>query len=149
MKIQCPNCKKVYQVNDSKIPDAGANIKCKCETKFFIKKDSVEPEEKQKADEALKAAMEASEKKEIDKRGGIYSSLYCSRCGKQIPDESKYCSHCGALINKDTEQTLDYKKQIPFGNPIKDFKEPALTEPISFQKMNMGFGITRKNLKKG
>lgn len=53
------------------------------------------------------------------------------------------------MINKDIEQTLDYKKQIPIGNPIKDFKEPALTEPISFQKMNMGLGITRKNLKKG
>lgn len=46
MKIQCPDCKKVYQVDDSKIPEAGTFVKCKCETKFFIKKDTLEAEEK-------------------------------------------------------------------------------------------------------
>ena len=24
--------------------------------------------------------------------------MYCSRCGKQIPDQSKFCSHCGAQM---------------------------------------------------
>jgi predicted Zn finger-like uncharacterized protein len=121
MKIKCPNCKKVYNIDDKMIPDAGANAKCECETKFFIKKDS-------------EKAEETSERKELDKTVGINSTLYCSHCGKQIPYESKYCLDCGALINKETQLTHDYKIQFQLGNLIKDFTEPALTIPLCDQK---------------
>ena len=63
MKIQCPDCKKVYQVDDSKIHEAGTFVKCKCETKFFIKKDTLEAEEKpkiQKESRAEEAEIRAS-----------------------------------------------------------------------------------------
>ena len=48
MNIQCPNCNKVYNIDDKKIPDAGTYVKCKCDTKFFIKKDSEKAEEEPK-----------------------------------------------------------------------------------------------------
>ena len=41
MNIQCPNCKTKYKINDARIPDKGVYSRCKkCQTKFFIKKDS-------------------------------------------------------------------------------------------------------------
>ncbi|MEI6258288.1 MAG: zinc ribbon domain-containing protein [Deltaproteobacteria bacterium] len=137
MRILCPNCNTADNVDDKKIPEAGAYVKCKnCDIMFSINKNSGEVDEKQKADEAFKAADEASERKKLDKREGINSTLYCSNCGKQIPDESKYCSHCGTLINKEPEPepTPDYKNQIPLGSPIKDFTESALTKHIGDPK---------------
>ena len=47
MKIQCPNCKTGYQVDDAKIPDKGASVRCgKCQTKFLVQRETkaVEPE---------------------------------------------------------------------------------------------------------
>ena len=41
MKIQCPNCKAGYQVDDAKIPDKGAYVRCKkCQTKFLIQRET-------------------------------------------------------------------------------------------------------------
>ena len=40
MKIQCPDCKTGYQVDDAKIPDKGAYVRCnKCQTKFLIQRE--------------------------------------------------------------------------------------------------------------
>ncbi len=49
MKIQCPNCSTAYNIDDKKIPDAGANAKCKkCDTPLFIKSELGKSEEKPK-----------------------------------------------------------------------------------------------------
>ena len=41
MKIQCPNCKAGYQVDDAKIPDKGVYVRCgKCQTKFLVQKET-------------------------------------------------------------------------------------------------------------
>ncbi|MFH0996308.1 MAG: zinc-ribbon domain-containing protein [Pseudomonadota bacterium] len=39
MKIQCPNCNTAYDIDDKMIPDAGIYAICKCEIRFFVKKD--------------------------------------------------------------------------------------------------------------
>jgi predicted Zn finger-like uncharacterized protein len=39
MRVSCPSCKTVYNVDDKKIPDTGANLKCaKCKSSFPVKK---------------------------------------------------------------------------------------------------------------
>jgi predicted Zn finger-like uncharacterized protein len=39
IKAQCPNCKAVYKVDESKIPDKGARTRCtKCNERFVIRK---------------------------------------------------------------------------------------------------------------
>ncbi len=39
MKIQCPSCSDISNVDDNKIPDNGVYVNCKkCETEFLIKK---------------------------------------------------------------------------------------------------------------
>jgi predicted Zn finger-like uncharacterized protein len=41
MKIQCPSCSDILNVDDNKIPDTGVYVNCKkCETEFLIKKSS-------------------------------------------------------------------------------------------------------------
>ena len=41
MKIQCPNCKAGYQVDEAKIPHKGASVRCgKCQTKFLVQKEA-------------------------------------------------------------------------------------------------------------
>jgi predicted Zn finger-like uncharacterized protein len=39
MKVQCPSCKTLYNIDDAKIPDKGANVTCaKCKTRFEVRK---------------------------------------------------------------------------------------------------------------
>ncbi|MGI5861662.1 MAG: tetratricopeptide repeat protein [Myxococcales bacterium] len=42
MRVACPSCKTVYNVDDAKIPASGANLKCaKCKASFPVKKSAV------------------------------------------------------------------------------------------------------------
>ena len=43
MKAQCPKCKAVYNIDDAKIPEKGAQATCsKCKTRFQITKNKIE-----------------------------------------------------------------------------------------------------------
>lgn len=47
MKAQCPKCKAVYNIDDSKIPEKGAQATCpKCRTRFPVKKGPLGQTEK-------------------------------------------------------------------------------------------------------
>lgn len=40
--------------------------------------------------------------------------MYCSRCGKQIPDQSRFCSYCGAQVyGPQTTQTSQQPRETP------------------------------------
>ena len=40
MKVMCPQCKAVYQIDDSRIPSKGIHGRCpKCKERFFIRKE--------------------------------------------------------------------------------------------------------------
>jgi predicted Zn finger-like uncharacterized protein len=41
MKVKCPHCGTIYNINPEKIPDKGGNVTCRqCQTRFFLKKGS-------------------------------------------------------------------------------------------------------------
>ena len=43
MKVQCPECKAMYRVDEKKIPEEGIKVRCqKCQNQLFIKKE-IEP----------------------------------------------------------------------------------------------------------
>ena len=76
MKAQCPNCKAVYKIDDSKIPEKGAHATCsKCQTRFPIKKSP--SEQTQKDNQVI---------------------IICPKCGhvNLSPDT---CSQCGNLFS--------------------------------------------------
>ena len=58
MKIQCPDCKTGYQVDDAKIPDKGAYVRCrKCQTRFLVQRkiEAKEPESEKAFEDSISA----------------------------------------------------------------------------------------------
>lgn len=83
MKVQCSNCKAVYQIDESKIPEKGAYVTCsKCKTRFHIKK---EPK-----------AQKEEHKEEI---------IPCPNCG-HVNISTDTCVSCGTVFSKDDKSKL-------------------------------------------
>lgn len=83
MKAQCPNCHAVYNIDDSKIPEKGAQATCaKCKTRFEIKK---KPPEK-----------DGEEAQTI---------ITCPNCGhvNLTPDK---CSQCSNVFSEEDKKKL-------------------------------------------
>jgi predicted Zn finger-like uncharacterized protein len=77
MKIQCPHCKSVYDLDDKKIPNKKIKFKCrKCQKHVYINKDKDS------------AGASASGKQ-----------MVCPKCGREqaVSDE---CVHCGTTVIK-------------------------------------------------
>jgi len=105
MNIQCPNCKTEYKVDDDRIPDKGVYSRCKkCQTKFFVKKETKPSEEKQDG-----------------------KWIECPECGF-TQASSPTCKYCGAHISTSTGSV----KEIPQGEKeTPDKKEPAKKEDVT------------------
>ena len=89
MKAQCPKCKAVYNIDDSKIPEKGAQATCaKCKTRFPIKKgaEAPAPAKKDKADE-------------------IHTIITCPSCGHVNLTVDK-CSKCNAVFSDEEKKKL-------------------------------------------
>ena len=88
MKVQCSNCKAVYQIDESKIPEKGAYATCpKCKTRFYIKK---EPK-----------AQKEEQQEEI---------IPCPNCG-HLNISSNTCISCGKVFSRD--ESLFHRKKEP------------------------------------
>ncbi len=109
MKIQCPNCKTEYRVDDDRIPDKGVYSRCKqCQTKFFVKKET-----------------KPSEKKQAGKW------IECPECGF-TQASSQTCKYCGARISTSTGSVKE-RIQAEKETPDKKEKEPAKKEAAAAQ----------------
>jgi predicted Zn finger-like uncharacterized protein len=83
MKVQCPNCKAVYNIDDSKIPEKGTHATCaKCKTRFEVKKKSLAP------------GGEASQ-----------TIITCPNCG-HVNISSDKCSQCGSVFSEEDKGKL-------------------------------------------
>jgi len=86
MKVQCPNCRAVYNIDDSKIPEKGTHANCsKCKTRFEIKKKSMDQE------------GEASK-----------TIITCPNCG-HVNISSNKCSQCGNVFSEEDMSKLSIK----------------------------------------
>lgn len=108
MNIQCPNCKTKYKLDGAKIPDKGVYSRCKkCQTKFFIKKET-----------------KPSNKKQDSKW------IECPECGlTQV--SSQTCKYCGAHIS--TVNGL-VKEKIQEDKETPDKKEPSKKEDVKAEE---------------
>lgn len=69
--------------------------------------------------------------------------MYCSECGKEIPEESEFCPYCGTNLKNETEQVIEEKekkgnicssckKKIPDGSEFCPYCGADLKEiPVS------------------
>jgi predicted Zn finger-like uncharacterized protein len=86
MKVQCPNCRAVYNIDDSKIPEKGTHATCsKCKTRFEIKK-------------------------KFQEQGGEVSQtiITCPNCG-HVNISSNKCSQCGNVFSEEDMSKLSIK----------------------------------------
>ena len=83
MKVQCPNCRAVYNIDDSKIPEKGTHANCsKCKTRFEIKKKFKEQE------------------------GEVSRTIItCPNCG-HVNISSNICSQCGHVFSEEDMSKL-------------------------------------------
>ena len=87
MKAQCPKCKAVYNIDDSKIPEKGAQATCaKCKTRFNIKR----------GDKAADKTDEAREPQLI---------ITCPKCGHVNLTLDK-CIQCGTVFSDEDREKL-------------------------------------------
>jgi len=83
MKVQCSNCKAVYNIDDSKIPEKGAHATCsKCGTRFEIKKTHKEQEGE-----------------------NLQTIITCPNCG-HVNLSSEKCSQCGNVFSEEDRDKL-------------------------------------------
>jgi len=82
MKVQCPNCKSVYNIDISKIPvipEGGITTTCpKCKGKIPINLDAAEPPKKQPKDQIIP----------------------CPECG-HVNISTDICAGCGKVFSKE------------------------------------------------
>jgi predicted Zn finger-like uncharacterized protein len=89
MKVQCPNCKATYNIDDSKIPEKGTHATCsKCKTRIEVKK---KPKE---------SAQEASQ-----------IIITCPNCG-HVNISSEKCAQCGKVFSEEDKKKLGIEIQI-------------------------------------
>jgi len=89
MKAQCPKCNAVYNIDDSKIPEKGAQATCsKCKTRFAVKRVN-------KADKGEKAEE-------------TQSIITCPNCGhvNLTPDK---CTQCSTIFSDEDKKRLGIK----------------------------------------
>lgn len=90
MKAQCPKCKAVYNIDDSKIPEKGAQATCaKCKTRFSVKRGD-------KADD------------KVDKAEEPQLIITCPNCGHVNLTLDK-CSQCGTVFSDEDKKKLGIK----------------------------------------
>jgi predicted Zn finger-like uncharacterized protein len=83
MKVQCPNCRAIYNIDESKIPEKGAHGTCsRCGKRFDIKK---RPKEKDgKSSQVI---------------------ILCPDCG-HVNVSSEKCAKCGRVFLEEDRQRL-------------------------------------------
>jgi predicted Zn finger-like uncharacterized protein len=119
MKIQCPNCKTVYQLDDKKIPNRKIKFKCrKCQTPVYINKKNG-------------SAREPSHPKQ----------MVCPKCGRQqaVSDE---CVHCGTTMVKhkrEEKPSGDFHPKPKLENETQPQEKPeAKEERVDCPKCSYG-----------
>jgi len=95
MKVECSGCASVYKIDDTKIPEAGARVKCpKCQNIIVVEKPLPEPTELEET-VPEQEAIPRNESPETD-NGSTRQTKNCPYCAEVILAAATRCKHCGS-----------------------------------------------------
>jgi len=95
MKVECPGCMSVYNNDDTKIPEAGARVKCpKCQNVLVVKKPPPRPAVLQGTG-PNQEVISRNESAEIN-NDSTPQTKNCPYCGEEILAVATRCKHCGS-----------------------------------------------------
>ena len=95
MKVECPGCMSVYNIDDTKIPEAGARVKCpKCQNVLVVKKPPPRPAVLQGTG-PNQEVISRNESAEIN-NDSTPQTKNCPYCGEEILAVATRCKHCGS-----------------------------------------------------
>lgn len=59
--------------------------------------------------------------------------MFCSNCGKQLPDDAKFCNYCGAVQNVNVQNAKGTTNKVPeqSGYEVKPRVEKPKVEKAS------------------
>ncbi len=63
--------------------------------------------------------------------------MFCSQCGKELPNDAKFCDSCGKALQLSTEKTPVLPKPNPFAEPGS---QPSVTH-INIGVPNVGINV--------
>ncbi|MFC1884125.1 zinc-ribbon domain-containing protein [Thermodesulfobacteriota bacterium] len=138
MKIQCPKCKTSYRINDDKIPETGAKLRCKkCQEVFKVEKGRGEedlikkPVSSSKDSGADKISTPSDETPKIDKSATLPSDSSYQRVDEYIKqgDQDAAAKFLLDLIEKATE-VKDFPKAEELLEKMYEATPMALTEVV-------------------
>lgn len=115
MKIKCPKCGVVYNLNTKKeIGNRSAKCK-KCNTSFLIKKNTIDAIEESSQVKCPKCGNKQKGKDVCEKCGIIFNKykhiVKCASCGEPQP-HSMVCIYCKSLIHKKKFKQDDTKEKF-------------------------------------
>ena len=167
MKIECPKCGTVHQINESKIPDIGAYGKCReCKSRFFVdkKQSSGKINDRNSQEETSMEQcpncqyQRLSNAKTCPRCGIIYAKFKdpmatlqkektigkemkrCAFCGEMILAIAKKCKHCGSILEEYINRGEDIKPK-----PSADYSLFLLAIP-AVSTMLIWFWVSGMNL---
>jgi predicted Zn finger-like uncharacterized protein len=113
MKAQCPSCKALFNIDDSKIPEKGAHVTCtKCKTRFEVKKPAPAQAAAAQPSPARETPVTAAPVHTGSAHGrehtDIHAIITCPACGHVNISVDK-CAKCGLPFSADdkTKYTIN------------------------------------------
>jgi len=139
MRITCPECGTVYEVEDKLVPSAGVNVKCvNCHNTFFVKKEKPSAEEislvEISAQPVAPAVEEASERAASAGAGALAEEPGVSAKDKWAPAEP---SESGEAGGSDSDKTV-HEKSAGDGDIAVEKPAPDMAEYFGDVPLDIG-----------
>jgi len=142
MKFKCPECQTRYKIDDAKIPEKGAKIRCKkCQKQFKVKKHSPQTVKPKPAE--IKPKPKPKPEKAVSKK---VLSQETEKLSQKLTQKSTVSSLKSKSVHK-TEKTSKEKTDV-VENKSRQHLDDTQDEPSSKEHLPATTQMTTNHLEK-